>query len=154
MKSRVQFRFATLLAGLTLLGMISVHSAPPVKTVKAATPVVTSNAIPQSVFTTPASLKDGRDPFFPNSTYWLNGVGAVVYKPSTPSHTEVTLVLNGLSGTAGHRLAMINGHTMAEGEAAEVTTASGRIRVRCVEIKAESVVVEVGTERRELRLRD
>jgi hypothetical protein len=154
MKTRIPFRFATLLAGLTLLGIISIHAAPPEKTVKAATPVAASNAIPQSVFTIPTSLQQGRDPFFPNSTYWLSGVGVVVPKQSTPSHTEVTLVLNGLSGTAGHRLAMINGHTMAEGEAAEVSTASGRIRVRCVEIKAESVVVEVGNERRELRLRD
>jgi hypothetical protein len=52
-----------------------------------------------------------------------------------------------------HRLALINNHTFEAGEEAEVTTITGRILVRCLQIREESVLIQVGPERRELRMR-
>jgi hypothetical protein len=63
------------------------------------------------------------------------------------------LVLKGLSGAATDPLAMINGRTMARGEDAEIVTDCGRLLVHCVDITTNSAIVEVGGERRELRLR-
>jgi hypothetical protein len=151
MKTRVSFySIAAFLTGLGCFGMITAHSAPPQIKAKAEATLARSNAIPQSVFTIPPTSKEGRDPFFPNSSR-LPG-GALPNKAAS-AHIEVALVLNGLSGTADHRLAMINGRTVAQGEEIEVPTASGRMRVRCIEIKGETVTVEVGGERRELRMR-
>ncbi|MGD0615661.1 MAG: hypothetical protein ABSA69_09505, partial [Verrucomicrobiota bacterium] len=73
----------------------------------------------------------------------------------SPSAAAEALVLNGIGGTADHKLAMINGRTLAEGETNEVNTVVGRVRIHCIEIKGESAVVEVvGGERRELHIRD
>jgi hypothetical protein len=108
-----------------------------------------SAEIPQSVFVIPATSKEGRDPFFPDSIRVYNSGPVKVKSPDA----ALTLVLNGLSGTPQHRLAMINGRTMEEGEEAEISSSSGRIQVHCIEIKTDSVIVEVNGERRELRLR-
>jgi len=110
-----------------------------------------TNAIPQSIFLLPANSKEIRDPFFPNSDRLSIGSATAPKRSPTPDST--LLVLNGLSGTSDRRLAMINGHTLAEGEESEVNTSAGRLRFRCLEIKADSVIIEVGGERRELRLR-
>jgi hypothetical protein len=71
-----------------------------------------------------------------------------------PSANSSALVFNGIAGTQDHRLAMINSKTFAEGEEALVNTPSGRIRVRCIEIKGDIVVIEVNGERRELHFQD
>ena len=122
---------------------------------KSPAPKVESNSIPQSVFTIPASAAQGKDPFYPNAHYLGNG-GEVKH---APVQTEAdTLELKAVSGSSDHRLAMIaaggTNRTLAVGEETEFHTASGRMRVRCVEIKGESAVVEVDGERRELHLRD
>lgn len=107
-------------------------------------------AIPHSVFTIPTSKEEGRDPFYPKTDRVLGGGDPV--KP-TPAAPVFTLVLNGLSGAEGHRLAMINGYTLATGEEADVPTPGGRVHVRCITIRDESAVVEVGGKREELHLR-
>jgi hypothetical protein len=138
-----------------LCGWSLAHAAPPGKEKSApATAVRTETAsseveIPRSVFVIPATPEEGRDPFFPNSNRLSAGTRTT--KLAAPVPAEVSLVLNGLSGTPEHRLAIINYQTFAEGDEAEVTTRSGRVRVRCVEIKGETVVVEVAGARRELR---
>ena len=109
-----------------------------------------TNDIPQSVFVIPDTPEEGRDPFFPNSSH----AGTPGPKPSASAGADA-LVLNGIGGTPDHKLAMINGRTMAEGETNEVNTAAGRVRIRCLEIKGESALIEViGGERRELHLRN
>lgn len=105
--------------------------------------------IPQSVFVNPGNPSDGRDPFFPKSLRPYSSGQSITN--SLPQAYD--LVLNGLSGTPEHRLAMINGRTFAEGEKAEVTTRNGRALLRCIQIKDESVVIEIEGSRRELRLR-
>ena len=44
---------------------------------------------------------------------------------------------------ANGRLAIINNRTMAVGEESEVTTSSGKVRIHCVEIKENSVMVRI-----------
>jgi hypothetical protein len=65
----------------------------------------------------------------------------------------VELRLQGISGPPERRLAIINTRTFAAGEEEEVPTAAGRTRIRCLEINADSVVVLVGQQRRELHPR-
>lgn len=152
MKTPLRFRITLCCAAFLALALLPARPAPPDK--KPKTPHGSqTNSLPQSVFTIPASLKEGRDPFFPDSAYWLGGGGGVM-KLSPTKHIDVGLVLNGLSGPNDHRLAMINGRTVAEGEEAEVSTSTGRVKVRCVQIKSDAVILEIGGERKELRLRD
>lgn len=117
-----------------------------------ATPGAANSApaeIPQSVFVNPGNPSEGRDPFFPNSTRPYHG-----YQSKTNPVPVVTdLVLNGLSGTPEHRLAMINGRTFAEGEKAEITVSNRRVLIQCIRINDDSVVIEIEGSRRELKLR-
>lgn len=107
--------------------------------------------LPKSVFVLPANPDEGRDPFFPNSTrpYATSTPAA----PARPAAAPVSLVLKGFSGPVDRRLAIINNRTFEAGEEGDVVFPGGRIKVRCVEIRDESVVIEMGGERRELRLR-
>jgi len=125
----------------------SINSAPPAA--NASTNAGASD-IPRSVFVVPKNQRQGRDPFYPDSVRPY-GSGAPVQ--TTNSASSVVIVLNGLSGSTQKRLAIINGQTLAEDETADIPTPTGRVRVRCVEIKDTSAVIEIGTELRELRLR-
>jgi len=130
------------------------HTNAPVKVLPASTnagPV--QPEIPKSVFLIPATPQEGKDPFFPHSMRLF--VSGVVVKtnvqPTAPPPVE--LRLNGISGTADRRLAIINNQTFETNEEGEVPTNPGRARIRCLEIKADSVVVQVGGEQRALHLR-
>jgi hypothetical protein len=81
--------------------------------------------------------------------------GAVIKTPTKVNLPGLELLhLDGISGAADHKLAMINFRTMAEGETNDILTVSGRIKIRCIEIKTQSVVIEViGGDRGELKLR-
>lgn len=137
------------LTAVVALSAATVNSAPAGKTPAAeAAPV-----IPQSVFTIPSTAGIARDPFFPSRI-----IQAEVAKPATTNAAPRVsslgcLVLKGLSGTPSSPLAMVNGRTMARGEDAEIVTDCGRLLVHCVDITTNSAIVEVGGERRELRLR-
>jgi hypothetical protein len=107
---------------------------------------------PQSVFVMPKKAAEGRDPFFPNATRIYNLDTEVKLKGPAP--VVVDLSLKGISGTAAEPLAIINTTTFTTGEDNDVITTAGRMRVRCVEINMlkGTVLVQVGGERRELRL--
>ncbi len=105
-------------------------------------------AVPQSVFIVPTSPKQGRNPFFPRSTF---------NTPATQSKPELldtsAVVLNGLSSPP-HATAMINGRTFEPGESGEIKLRNGaRVLVRCLEIRTDVVVAMIGAQRCELRLR-
>jgi hypothetical protein len=91
--------------------------------------------IPAAVFDLAA--KPTKDPFFPLS----------LRQPiqqatnATPAFSAAVFNLKGLSGSPGHRLALINNRTVAAGEDAEITTASGKVKIQCVEIKESSVII-------------
>ena len=142
--------FRCSLAILTCVALASpaiINSAPP--GTNASTNAGASD-IPHSVFVQPKNQQQGRDPFFPDS---IRPYGSVSTAPTNSSVSSASLVLNGLSGTGQKRLAIINGSTVAEGEESNIPTPTGRVRVRCVEIKDSSVIIEVGNELREIRLR-
>jgi hypothetical protein len=105
----------------------------------------TSNVI-RSVFVMPSDSREGRDPFFPNSTRPYKLATSTTSRSSEVS----SLVIKGFSGSTDHRLVIINNHTFAPGDEGDVITSSGRIHLSCVEIKTNSVVIEVGGERHEL----
>ncbi|HUA69371.1 MAG TPA: hypothetical protein VMA13_12550 [Candidatus Saccharimonadales bacterium] len=94
----------------------------------------------RSVFIMPANPGEGRDPFFPDSVRPYENAAA-----ATPKTADITsLVLRGFSGTVDHRLVIINNHTFAVGDEGDVITSTGRIHLRCVEIGADNVIVEIG----------
>jgi len=103
-----------------------------------------------SVFILPTNPGEGRDPFFPKSNRPYETA-----MTATNKNVEITaLVVRGVSGSSDRRLVIINNHTFAAGDIADVITEQGRIRVHCVEIKPRSVVVEVGSQYHELPITD
>ena len=105
--------------------------------------------LPKSVFRVPASPKEGRDPFFPQSTQ---------HKPQVISQTKapmaiVELELKGISGSAGRPLAIINNRTFEPGEEGTVLSNAGRVQITCKEIKDDSVRVILNGQERTLTLR-
>jgi len=109
----------------------------------------------RSMFLMPTNSAEGRDPFFPRSARPYTTALLAVRQPTndTPSAPAYDLKLNGISGTPQRRLAIINNHTFEVGEDAELPSGTTRIRVHCVDIKADSVTIQLGSEIRELRLR-
>lgn len=147
-------RHLTIVLSLALVALsaATAYSAPSAKTAPAK-PAEVEPPVPQSVFTIPATSGVARDPFYPSRI-----IQAEVAKPTTNAAAARMsslgcLVLKGLSGTPSNPLAMVNGRTMARGEDAEIVTDCGRLLVHCVDITTNSAIVEVGGERRELRLR-
>ena len=110
------------------------------------------SVIPQSVFVIPLTPQEGRDPFFPRSMRLFNDV-LVKTNLQPVAVVSVELKLNGISGTADNRLAIINNRTFGIGEEGEVMSNVGRVRIICKDIKADSVRVLVSNEERILRLR-
>jgi hypothetical protein len=105
--------------------------------------------IPQSVFVPRSSSGVGKDPFFPNladRSSAKNGDNKNASKIPTAN-----LTLQGISGSAASRLAVISGRTFAVGEVGDIPQAGGLVSVRCLEITEDSVTIEVGGERQELR---
>ena len=92
--------------------------------------------IPLSVFV--VTNKSLKDPFFPKSTRIKT-----VTTNAVPTISSSLFVLNGLSGSAEARLAMINGRTVAAGEDAEIPTTLGKMKIHCVEIKESSAVIRI-----------
>lgn len=109
--------------------------------------------IPQSVFIMPTSPQEGKDPFYPRSTRLYNNIVVNTNLQTASPAVVVELHLNGISGTAEHRLAIINNRTFGIGEEGEVTANSGRVRITCKDIKPDSVRVLINGEERLLRLR-
>ena len=119
---------------------------------KGETPAALFPPRPQSVFVVPKTSSEGKDPFFPSSSRVYTANNPVPQK--TPVAPVGELALKGISGTASEPLAIINTTTFTTGEESDVFTNAGRMRVRCVEISMAkgTVLVQMGGERRELRL--
>ena len=112
--------------------------------------------IPKSVFIIPTTPQEGKDPFFPRSMrLFASPVVKTNLQPAAAAAIAAELHLNGISGTTDRRLAIINNRTFEANEEGVVTSKSGPpARIRCLEIKTDSVVVQViGGERRVLSLR-
>ncbi len=117
-----------------------------------------------------AGLSDGRDPFFPNSarrpTAQKSQPGVrqeqVVEQPTLPASSYMRL--SGIWPSKTRPLAMINKTSFAPGETGEVTItlpgqkgrADRKIRVKCLEIRSDTVLISVEGEPgvKELRIPD
>ncbi len=149
--------FAVALCGMTLA---LPAAKPPTNARPRATgsPTTATNAaskeieIPKSVFDLPRTPQEGKDPFFPKSTRVYNST-VVATNAQAAAGSAGDLQLKGFSGTHAHRLAIINNRTFEAGEQGEVTTSTGRVRIRCLEIKTDTVIIQIGAEQRELHLR-
>lgn len=115
-----------------------------------ATATATNAPVPQSVFEVPKTPVEGRDPFFPNSS---RAYGTLATAATNATPAVVQLSLKALAGTAERRFATVNNRVFEVGEEGEVTTPTGRVRVRCLEIRSDSVLIEVGGVQRQLRMR-
>jgi hypothetical protein len=113
-------------------------------------------SVPQSTFVDKQDA--GKDPFFPNSARRRETIARVVPTNNVPQMSALLskLSLKGISGIKGQPLALINNSTIAEGELAEIRCGQQLVKVRCLEIRDSSVLVELyGTsETRELKLRE
>ena len=108
--------------------------------------------IPKSVFFIPHTPQEGKDPFFPLSMRIFAST-VVSTNVNTTVAVTIELKLNGISGTAEHRLAIINNRTFQVDEEGIVSSPSGRVPVRCLEIKPDFVRVLVNGQEQILRLR-
>ncbi len=61
-----------------------------------------------------------------------------------------TLAIKGFSGTAEDRTVIINNHSFAAGDEGDVLTPGGRVHIRCLVIKENTVIIEADHQRREL----
>jgi hypothetical protein len=111
---------------------------------ESARPTPANAAPPESVFLQPDNPRQGRDPFYPESTR--------PYATAVAAHAApvATLFIKGFSGTAEDRTVIINNHSFAPGDEGEVTTAAGRVHIHCLTIKDNSVIIEADHQRREL----
>lgn len=125
----------------------------PVKAASEAAAVIPDPApVPVSVFVIPRKAGEGKDPFFPNSAR-VYGTETTVKAGGTPV-IAADITLKGISGTPEQPLAILNTTTCTTGETAEIITKNSRVKVQCLEINmaAGTVLLQIGSERRELRL--
>jgi hypothetical protein len=108
--------------------------------------------VPKSQFIIPASPSEGRDPFFPESMrLFASQVRSAPTKASAPA--PAVLVLKAISASGSRRVASINNRPFEAGEEGEVVVGTSRVRVRCLEVREDRVLVEVEGQPQELRLR-
>ena len=128
--------FATIFFALTFAAIAADKpNAPAAKPAPAKpAPVVTA----RSVFTQPASGRDGRDPFFPESTRVFETTQA-----ATVHVVEINnLTVKGFSIVRGRPMVIINNHSFMVGDEGDVLTTGGRIHLKCVDVLANAVVIE------------
>ncbi len=106
----------------------------------------------RSVFDIPNSVKEGRDPFFPESTRVTDAAAAASASVSRTSTEVSSLKVRGISGQPGHLYAIINNHTFAVGDEGDVLTPNGRVYLRCIEIEQDAVVIMVGGHTHRIKL--
>ena len=112
-------------------------------------PTFTQVEIPQSQFLIPSNPREGRNPFFPQS---IPTPPVPHQNPTTPFDVN-SILLNGITSPP-KRTAMINGNTFEVGEEGEVKLPNGvKVLIKCEEIRADSAIIRVNGQRRELRLR-
>ena len=99
-----------------------------------------------STFVLPSNQQEGRDPFYPESSRPYV-VSATVNTNLAPA---AALVVRGISGTSENRTVIINNHSFQVGDEGDVLTPAGHLHLRCLAIKANSVVIEANHQRREL----
>jgi hypothetical protein len=101
--------------------------------------------------------QNGKDPFYPHSTRRRQVIARIAPTNTPPPVLFTELVaLKGISGSRAQPLALINTTTVGLGEAADVKCGDQAIKLRCLEIRDRSVLIEIVAtgEIRELKLRE
>ncbi|HKS36834.1 MAG TPA: hypothetical protein VJW76_06570 [Verrucomicrobiae bacterium] len=91
----------------------------------------TETVAPRSSF----DYRGGKDPFFPNRQVTSEAM------PQPPTPAEV-MVLRGVSGSSDRRVALINNRTFTKGEVGELESGTNKFKIRVIEIKEKSVIIE------------
>lgn len=97
--------------------------------------------VPEAVFD--LTIHPTKDPFFPLST--RQAIPQIVTNAPV-AFSAASFVLKGVDWSEHHPLALVNNRTLAAGEDAEVTTASGKVKIRCLEIRPTSVILRIPTQ--------
>jgi hypothetical protein len=97
--------------------------------------------IPKSVFVT--NDVRGKDPFFPNRVRGGLTATPTNVVPTPPGPNIKDLQLRGISGPPENRIALINNLTFKNGETNEVRLIGGKVKVRVLEIREKSVLLEI-----------
>ena len=92
----------------------------------------------------------GKDPFFPKTARRAVTVDLASTHTVEPLMQVAGLLLKGISGGAGKRLAIINNRTFEVGEEGSLRVANQIFKIRCVEIRDKSVIVSVNGQTKEL----
>jgi len=93
----------------------------------------------------------GKDPFFPRTERFTKV--ATVDPESVRPNVPDTITLKGISFVQGKKLAIINNYTVAEGEEFSARSGGQALKVKCVEIKERSVMIQVNGVSKELSMR-
>jgi hypothetical protein len=93
----------------------------------------------------------GRDPFYPDS-HRRDPVPAPIIVAHRAESVAGELLLKGIVGSATHRLAVINNEIFEIGDESSVRVPNGQVRVRCLEIGDDYVVIRVQGEAQSKRL--
>jgi len=107
----------------------------------------------KSVFVMPTSPKEGRDPFFPDSTrvYETTAAATAVAAAATVHGPEITnLKVKGYSVMNGRAMVIINNHAFMVNDEGDVLTLSGRVHIRCMEIRPGLAIIQVNGQRMDL----
>jgi 23S rRNA G2069 N7-methylase RlmK/C1962 C5-methylase RlmI len=74
-------------------------------------------------------------------------------KTGTKAPAAVLFTLKAITASGGRRVASINNRPFEAGEEGEIAFGASRVRVRCVEVREDSVIIDVDGQTQELRLR-
>jgi hypothetical protein len=109
--------------------------------------------IPKSTFVSEGPV--GRNPFFPASRRLKSKPVEDPGKPvAVVQDFSQLLVLKGITGPPENRIALINNQTFTKGEEGEVKAGNSKVKIRVVEIRDKSVIVEIGGAPKELLLQE
>jgi hypothetical protein len=93
----------------------------------------------------------GKDPFFPTSRRREPAPEAVA-AGNANAHVDPVLVLKAIIRTSKHSQAVINNEIFEGGEEQSVRVPNGHVRVRCLDISSNSVLIQVEGEAEPKRL--
>ena len=111
--------------------------------------------IPKSIFVIPSNPREGRNPFFPQAAVQPPPPDKTRTSGKQPPKTDASLfVVNGITPVGPRITIIINNHTFEVGESAEIKLANGaKAMVKCLEIRADSVLIEVDGQKIELKFK-
>jgi hypothetical protein len=95
--------------------------------------------------------KIGKDPFFPGS-HRRDPAPETVAADNTPAAMDAELALKAVMITAHHSEAVINNEVFEKGEVQPVRVPSGHVRVKCLDIGVDFVLIQVEGESEPKRL--